>query len=287
MEEQYERIEKAMNFFNNYIEKHYLLGEMPEFWVFLDWAPLYKDGFSCLFNLMYLSTLKTFTQICSILKKYDKEREYIKRAEDIERRIKKVFWDRKKYVFWDGYDIVKNTQVRKISQHTHTLAILLDINKKYHRLWAEKILLPPMKLQPLTHSDIIEASPFFYYYVIEALKKIGGYEVEIIDFIKRRWGLMLDSGATTCWEMWNPEPGYISLCHAWSAHPIIHFVELIGGIRPAGYNWGEIQQISPVYKINSVKLFIPTPSGNISVERNNGKIDFEVANGIKIVKNKF
>jgi hypothetical protein len=56
MKEHYGRIEKAMSFFNNYAEKNYLLGNMPEYWLFLDWAPLYKDGFSCILNLMYLSS---------------------------------------------------------------------------------------------------------------------------------------------------------------------------------------------------------------------------------------
>ncbi|MCX8081861.1 MAG: family 78 glycoside hydrolase catalytic domain [bacterium] len=283
MKEQYDRIEKAMGFFNSYIEKNYLLGKMPEYWVFLDWAPLYKDGFSCLFNLMYLSTLRTMATISNILKKPEKANRYLIMAEKIEKRVKKVFWNNNKKCFWDGYDTIQNIPIKKISQHTHSLAILLDINRKYHRLWAEEILLPPMRQKPLTHPNIIEASPFFYYYVIEALKKVGGYEKQIMDFIKSRWGKMLDSGATTCWEMWNPDPGVTSLCHAWSAHPIVHFIEIIGGVRPVSYNWNVMKKYSFLTYINFAKLYIPTLSGDIIVEIEKDKRKIETRPDIKIL----
>jgi hypothetical protein len=203
-------------------------------------------------------------------------------AEDLEKKIKKIFWDRDKGVFWDGYDTVKNIPVKQLSQHTHSWAILLDINKKYHKSWAEKILLPPMKLEPFAQQNIIEASPFFYYYVIEALKALGGYEKKIIDFVKNRWGYMVDNCPTTCWEMWNPEPGYISLCHAWSAHPIVHLIELIGGIKPIGQNWGKIKKLPPMHDINAIKLFVPTISGNIAVEIKDGRAKIETSSGIKV-----
>ena len=156
--------------------------------------------------------------------------------------------------------------MKQLSQHTHSWAILLGINKKHHKSWAEEILYPPMKLEPFAQKKIIEASPFFYYYVIEALKKVGGYENKLISFIRDRWGYMVNNGATTCWEMWNPEPGYISLCHAWSAHPIVHLIELIGGIKPVSQDWTRIKKLPITHDINSVKLFIPTISGDIRVD---------------------
>ncbi len=283
MREQYGRMEKAIRFFRGYTDKNYLLGKMPEWWTFLDWAPLYKDGFSCLFNLLYLHTLRTMAEISGILEKPEKASSYLGMADEMERRIKKVFWDGGKKVFWDGYDTVKRQQVKKISQHTHTWAILMGINRKYHRLWADNILIPPMKLDPLKHPNIIEASPFYYYYVIEALKKAGGYEKDIIDFIKRRWGKMLDSGATTCWEIWNPSPGYSSLCHAWSAHPIVHFIELIGGLKPLSANWETVGlKKTTSLHMEQMNLTVETGRGKISVEMRDGRFRRELPSGIKI-----
>ncbi len=280
MRQQYDRIEKAISFFSDYTDKNYLLGNIPEWWVFLDWAPLYKEGFSCLFNLLFLHTLRTVAEISSILNKTEKERFYLGIASTLEGKIKKVFWDNKEKVFWDGYDTVKKQQIKKISQHTHTWAILMDINRRYHRLWADRILTPPMNLEPLKHPDIIEGSPFYYYYIIEALKKVGGYESVIVDFIKRRWGMMLDEGATTCWEMWNPQPGYTSLCHAWSAHPIVHFIEIIGGIKPVSADWKEIEITPNPLGLDRINLSIKTSHGNIAIDVQNGKFKADIPHGI-------
>lgn len=282
MKEQYDSIEKAMKFFKERTDRNHLLGKMPEWWVFLDWADLYKDGFSCLFNLVYLQTLKTVAEISRILNKTAKEKFYLGMAEELETRIKKVFWDRKEKVFWDGYDTGKKQPVRKVSQHTHSLAILMDINKRCHRFWADRVLTPPMELEPLGHPDIVEGSPFYYYYVIQALKKTGGYEREIIDFIKRRWGRMLEEGATTCWEIWYPEPGYSSLCHAWSAHPIVHFTELIGGLKPVSANWEEIEIIPNPLGLDKLKVSVQTGRGNINIEAQGGRFKADIPPGIKI-----
>jgi len=266
LKEQFNRIEKAMGFFNKKMEENYLLPPMPEWWVFFDWAPLYKDGFSCLFDLMYLSSLKTMIKICSIVKKYERKKYYEEKAKILQKRIDKIFWDGKNKVYFDGYDIKKKKRIKKISQHTHSFAILLNLKEEYHKKWVEEIILPPMKLEPLKHPSIIEGSPFFYYYIIEAIKKVGGYEKEIIEFIKRRWGKMIEEGATTCWEIWNPEPGNISWCHAWSAHPVIHLLELIGGVKPSGENWSKIRKGKQSF-VDKLYISIKTEHGCLEIKR--------------------
>jgi len=266
LKEQFNRIEKAIRFFNKKMEENYLLPPMPEWWVFLDWAPLYKDGFSCLFNLMYLSSLKTMIKICSIVKKHERKKYYEEKAGILQKRIDKIFWDEKNKVYFDGYDIKKKKRIKKISQHTHSFAILLDLKREYHKKWVEEIILPPMKLEPLKHPSIIEGSPFFYYYIIEAIKKVGGYEKEIIEFIKRRWGKMVEEGATTCWEIWNPEPGYTSWCHAWSAHPVIHLLELIGGIKPSKKNWKKIKKRKQTF-VDKLYISIKTENGYLEIKK--------------------
>lgn len=285
MKEQFERIKKAGKFFIDYIQRNYLLGPMPEYWVFFDWAPLYKDGFSSVFNLIFLQTLKSLINICKVLKKYDDAKYYEKISKIVENRIIKIFWDKKEKVFWDGYDLKKKENVKKISQHTHSLAILLDLKLEYHKYWVEKILLPPMKLPPLQHKEIIECSPFFYFYTIEAIKKVGGYENEIIEFIKRRWGQMIKEGATTCYEMWNPTYGYISLCHAWSAHPIVHFIELLGNIKPILPKWSGVKTTNIKTNIDYVEIRRPTELGEIKVLYKDGKSHLVGGLG-KIRKNK-
>ncbi len=100
---------------------------MPEYWVFFDWAPLYKQGYSAVFNLLYLSTLKCMVEICKIAGK-DKTL-YQEKYESVEKSIIRHFWSEKYKVFYDGYDIHTKRSIKTISQHAHSLAILLDLKR--------------------------------------------------------------------------------------------------------------------------------------------------------------
>lgn len=285
MREQFEKIKKAINFFVDFISKNYLLGSMPEFWVFLDWAPLYKEGFSAVFNMMFLNSIRTMLKICRILRKYEDFKYYEKIEKIVKNRIIKIFWDNREKIFWDGYDTKNKEQIKRISQHSHSLAILLDLKPRYHKDWIENILLPPMKLPPLQHEKIIECSPFFYFYTVEAIKRVGGYENEIIEFIKRRWGQMIKEGSTTCYEKWNPAFGYNSLCHGWSAHPIVHFIELLGNVKPVAPKWSSIEIKNKSINLEYMKIKKITEFGLIEIVYKDKEYKIKIPEKIKILRN--
>lgn len=262
LELQFQRIEKTIEFFMSYTRKYKLLPPMPEYWLFLDWATLYKEGFSAVFNLIYLSALKDMIEVCKILSKNSNI--YQKELNILRENIIKFFWSEKEKVFYDGFDFKENKQIKKISQHTHSLAILNNLKPEFHIQFCERVLIPPMKKPPLTDKEIVEASPYFYFYVIEALKKVGGYEKTIIEFIKTRWGSMIEQGSSTCWEMWNPAPGRTSLCHAWSAHPSVHFIN-IAGIFPVSPNWKKFLIGPYLLETDMINLKIPVENDYIEI----------------------
>src|SRR5207244_7697523 len=45
-----------------------------------------------------------------------------------------------------------------------------------------------------------EITPYFYYFVLEAMK-IAGHQSEALDLVRQVWGGMLSAGATTFWEV--------------------------------------------------------------------------------------
>jgi hypothetical protein len=264
LKEQFPATEKAFGFFRKHIGKDGMLGVMPEWWVFLDWAPLYKDGYSAVFNMLYLGALRDMAEICRILGK--KSETYQKEAARLEKKIIRYFWSEKEQVFYDGFDNEKGEVVKKISQHSHTLAILLDLKPEFHEKFVDRFLLVPMKGLPLADKDIIEASPFFYFYVLNAIKKVGGREKEMIDFIRERWGQMLKEGSTTCYERWDPIPGFSSLCHAWSAHPAAYFINILSGLTALAPNWRKFKVNPEMLDIERLNLRLPTVYGEIKVE---------------------
>lgn len=72
------------------------------------------------------------------------------------------------------------------------------------------------------------ATPYMYHHVVEALFE-GGLNNEAIDLMKSYWGKMIEMGADTFWEAFDPnQPDYSpyespivnSYCHAWSCTPV-------------------------------------------------------------------
>ena len=70
-------------------------------------------------------------------------------------------------------------------------------------------------------------TPYMHHYFVMALLKTG-LRTEAEQHLKDYWGGMLDAGADTFWECWEPEkPGSSpygglivnSFCHAWSCTP--------------------------------------------------------------------
>lgn len=72
------------------------------------------------------------------------------------------------------------------------------------------------------------ATPYMYHHIVEALF-ISGLKEEAVDLMKNYWGKMIDLGADTYWEAFDPDdPNYSpygstlinSYCHAWSCTPV-------------------------------------------------------------------
>lgn len=77
----------------------------------------------------------------------------------------------------------------------------------------------PDSLKPVT--------PYMHHYVVEAMVKLGMME-EALRYIKSYWGQMINHGADTFWEAYDPadpalspygDPIINSFCHAWSCSP--------------------------------------------------------------------
>ena len=71
------------------------------------------------------------------------------------------------------------------------------------------------------------STPYMHHYYVMALLRVG-LRREAEAHLRRYWGGMLDAGADTFWEYWEPEkPGSSpygglivnSFCHAWSCTP--------------------------------------------------------------------
>ncbi len=106
------------------------------------------------------------------------------------------------------------------------------------------------------------SSPYMEYYVLEALCKMGEYDLAK-DRIKDRYEDMVSADYSTLWEFWDAWRGTKN--HAWSGGPLVIMSKHFAGITPlsAGY---EKVKIDPQYTLSdSISCTVPSIKGLITL----------------------
>ena len=103
-------------------------------------------------------------------------------------------------------------------------------------------------------------SAYWITYLFSVLAE-HGYGEEVVAYIKKRWLPMAEHGTT--WEGFTPLRGAESHSHAWSAHPLFHLMQLVGGITQRSPAWKAIN-FKPVFIGTRNRTVIPSPHGPIT-----------------------
>ena len=178
---------------------------------FIDW----KDGLDrqAAAQGVWIYCLRQGAELAELTGNAAEKEEILKLLEDAKEKAVSCFWDEEKNVFVSG----KNRQISWISQAWMTLADVFD--KEKSRTIMLDILENKEALGVLT--------PYAYHHVIEALLHVGEKE-KALELMRTYWGGMIELGADTFWEAFDPEDPLASpygnmqvnsFCHAWSCTP--------------------------------------------------------------------
>lgn len=252
---------RLLDFFARHEIRDGLIGGFDGFSIQLDWQDLHKADFSGVLNMMYLQALRWASAICFLLDDEASSERYSAKATRLAVSIEKHFWDAKSKAWRDGFDPVANAPVEALSQHMAALAILLDLKPEAHAALAKDLLL---KSATSRRTKVLTASPFFYAYVLEALAE-AGYHEEVVCLIRDKWGAMIDQGATTFWETWEPAAA-TSRCHARSASALYHLSQQVLGVTPVDVGWKQVRIAPAIGKLEFARGRVPTPLGIVAVE---------------------
>jgi len=252
-------VKKAVEWFKCRTTELGLLGPEPDYWFFLDWADLYKDGHSAVYNMLYLETLRAAAELAAIAREKADAARYARKARKVERLIRSYFFDDARKIWRDGVDL-KGKPLKKVSVHANALAVLLELNKGADESVFSKGILPALE----GREGVADASPFFYVRVLDAMKTMGLYEAAM-DVIRRRWGKMLEDGATTFFEHWHPAPGLESRCHAWAASPVFYISEIVLGVESLAPGWRRVRIAPKPCGLEWAEGTAATPRGDIDV----------------------
>lgn len=262
----YPKLESMVQYFINQTnDKGFIYGRDQD-WIFVDWSEMDKQGTVAAEQVLLLEVYQTIMTCGSVLNKpVDR---YQMKYDQLWKNLMTYFWDDEKGAFIDSYESGK----RHVTRHANIFAILFDVvDADKQRSILKNVLLNDQITQITT--------PYFKFFEQDALCKLGEqhrvYQV-LLDY----WGGMLDRGAVTFWEEFDPtqhgkeiyamygDPYGKSLCHAWGASPIYllgrHFV----GLRPTspGYQTFEIKPELAEFK--QLQTVLPVKDGTVTVAKN-------------------
>ena len=121
--------------------------------------------------------------------------------------------------------------------------------------------------------------------------KLGRLDI-VWEAIHSYWGGMLERGATTFWEQFDPsvegvaqyamygDPFGKSLCHAWAASPIYLLGRYFLGVRPLepGYKRYDAAPRTEFFKL--LHCVVPIQGGSVRIDYEDGKLEVQEVMGV-------
>lgn len=199
----------------NYVQENGILEPEGRYCCFIDW----KDELDkqAAMEGVYLYTLKRGIDLCCLLEDKQQTMALEQAYEKGCKAVMDALWDEKIGLFRTE----KSKQVSWASQIWLCTAQVLPPEKV--REVMERIALHPDAVGMTT--------PYIFHHYVEVLSACGAEEKAVAE-IKRYWGGMIQAGADTFWELYDPEAPHASpyggsnvnsFCHAWSCTPAYFF----------------------------------------------------------------
>lgn len=271
--------------------------ERPGDWIFIDWAPLDKEGALCGEQILYAKALECYGELLEAAfskegtqpvetvfeekaqpedivakQSLDIAKQYGQKAQRLYGQIKEKFYDEEKEVFIDSFESGK----RNVTRHSNILAYLfLPCSEKQKKNIYEKVILNEEVRQITT--------PYFKFYENQ-VHCLNGNRSLLEESIRKYYGNMLETGATTLYEEYDPSmtgaehyamygnPYEKSLCHAWSASPIYLLGAFYLGVQNTGVAYETFDVRPDLGGLKSFSGKVPLPGGTVEVSMNEKEI---------------
>lgn len=280
----YPRMQSLMDFCLSRRNSNGMMEGLAGDWVFIDWADfkMSKSGEVSFEQLLFCRSLETMALCAKIMGDSDNEKKYSALAFDIRKKLFTAFWSADKGAFIHNRENGRMSE--QVTPYTNMFAVLFDYldNEKTEAV-KKNVLLNPDALKITT--------PYMRFYELEALCALGEHD-HVLKEIRDYWGGMLDLGATSFWEKYNPNekgtehlamygrPYGKSLCHAWGASPIYLLGKYYIGVKPEKDGYKEFS-IRPVLgDLKWMEGSVPTPNGDIKVYMNKQQIKVSATEGV-------
>ena len=230
-----------------------LLSALPYFnatsWTLGWWratCPGSEEGPTTVINAQYVHALECAALVAKEAGEKDEARRFQKEAAEVREAVNGVLWSESEGLYFD------RPGGPELSVYCNAWAIVAEIP---NRLRVQKMLQRFPRDPRLAEVDF-----FGQYFVFRALARVGHYE--LVSDLLRPWHDMATQGLST----WAEEPSFWrSLCHAWSAHPLLECLSEILGVQPLEPGFTKTQVAPRILTLAWAKGAVPTPLGPVEV----------------------
>ncbi len=284
-------IQRALAWFERQLGPHDLVADLP-YWHFHDWAALGRHGEAATLNAVLVGALRAAARLANAIESRRAAQRYERLAERIAAALNARHWDGERGVYVDIVDPPTGARDRRVSQHANAAMILWGIAPRQR--WASMIewitdparivftAAPPIvphgePFDPETH--VVLANTFFSHFVYRALCHAGRFDL-VLAQMRQRYGHMLERGATTLWESFEPTA---SLCHGFSATPVYQLSTEVLGVYPLEPGFTRFRLCPQPADLDCAHGVFPTVRGDIHVtwqrERDGLAVEVKVPRG--------
>ncbi|MBL0268716.1 MAG: alpha-rhamnosidase [Chitinophagaceae bacterium] len=283
----YDRMKSLMDYVLGRRNKDGLMEWMPGDWIFIDWAAgLSKKGEVSFEQLLLARSLETMALCAALVNDKAGQATYQNMAASTKKKLFDIYWNEQKKAL--VHSRVDGKQTENVTRYANMFAIFFDYFSAQQKQDVKKSVLLNDNIQKIT-------TPYMRFYELEALCAMGEQPF-VLNEMKAYWGGMLQLGATSFWEEYNPtkkgaehyamygrEFGK-SLCHAWGASPIYLLGKYYLGVKPLSAGYATYEVVPNLGGLQWMEGKVPTPEGEILLNVNTKQIRITGAAGTGTLK---
>jgi hypothetical protein len=248
--------------------KNGLLEGLPGDWIFIDWAAgLSKKGEVSFEQMLFARSLETMALCADIVSDKEGKEKYAKLADDIKQKLFSIYWNSERHAL--VHSRVDGKPTDNVTRYANMFGIFFNYFNEQQKQEVKQHVLLNDNIQKIT-------TPYMRFYELEALCAMGEHDY-VLKQMKDYWGGMLNLGATSFWEEYDPSKKGTehyamygrefgkSLCHAWGASPIYLLGKYYLGVKPTSAGYATYSVEPNLGGLKWMQGAVPTPSGNIEM----------------------
>jgi hypothetical protein len=267
LESTHARLVQLLDYMKKELDGRQLFADTNHAWPFVDWSPELNGADAETLRATQMEFYAAFKDGAYLLRQMHDEAN----AERFEKQAETMKAAAQKYLLDPSGSFGTRWQ-------TNAYAVMSGVANpaQYAALWKDSL----SSVGHVQYNALI-VTPYYNYYVVSAMAKLG-HRQAALNWIRQYWGGMLNEGATSFWEGYDPAwykgsdfhaslqadnmSGYrVSLAHGWSSGVMPWLMEQVLGIQATGPGFSRVMIRPDLIDLKWARGAEPTPRGLLGV----------------------